>query len=152
MWYIYKVKYSALKKLKFLGKWMELETIMLGDVIQIQRRANKTTTKNIVWCLSSVDGTTAPTGLLCILVVDKLPSWVAFLLWKPPLHLLLPRKLVHRAAEFTSVPVKEHTNLLFGAKESGLKIYIHVTWTQKLILRNIIYMYTNTCVCMHMNE
>jgi hypothetical protein len=41
MWYIYTVEYhSAIKNnefMKFLGKWMELETIILGEVTQSQK-------------------------------------------------------------------------------------------------------------------
>lgn len=41
MWYIYTVKYySAIKNkdiVKFAGKWMELENIVLSEVIQIQK-------------------------------------------------------------------------------------------------------------------
>ena len=41
MWYIYTMKYySAIKNndfMKFTGKWMELENIILSDVTQSQR-------------------------------------------------------------------------------------------------------------------
>ena len=42
MWYIYRMKYSiqVLKKnefMKFLGKWMELENIILSEVTQTQK-------------------------------------------------------------------------------------------------------------------
>jgi hypothetical protein len=41
MWYIYTIEYySALKSdefMKFLGKWMELENIILSEVTQFQR-------------------------------------------------------------------------------------------------------------------
>jgi hypothetical protein len=41
MWYIYtREYYSAIKNkefMKLLGKWMELETIILNDVIQSQK-------------------------------------------------------------------------------------------------------------------
>jgi hypothetical protein len=41
MWYIYKMEYySAIKNsdfMRFTGKWMELENIILSEVIQSQR-------------------------------------------------------------------------------------------------------------------
>jgi hypothetical protein len=42
MWYIHTMKYySAIKNnefMKFLGKWMELENIILSEVIQTQKK------------------------------------------------------------------------------------------------------------------
>ena len=42
MWYIYTIEYySAIKKnefMKFLGKWMDLEGIILSDVTQSQKK------------------------------------------------------------------------------------------------------------------
>lgn len=61
------------------------------------------------------------------------------------LCLLLSWKLAFREGESTSFPFKEHINLLFGTKQSALKIYIQAMWTLKIILRNT-YVYTNTCV------
>ena len=44
MWYIYTMEYySAIKKnefMKFLGKWMDLEGIILSEVIQSQRNSH----------------------------------------------------------------------------------------------------------------
>ena len=44
MWYIYTVKYySAIKKnefMKFLGKWMDLESIILSEVTQSQKNSH----------------------------------------------------------------------------------------------------------------
>jgi hypothetical protein len=44
MWYLYTMKfYSATKKneiLSFTSKWMELENIILGEVIQAQKAKN----------------------------------------------------------------------------------------------------------------
>ena len=41
MWYIYTMEYYAVEKnngiLKFAGKWMDLENIILSEVIQIQK-------------------------------------------------------------------------------------------------------------------
>ena len=43
MWYIYTIKYySAIKNnefMKFLGKWMEVEDIILSEVTQSQKKA-----------------------------------------------------------------------------------------------------------------
>jgi hypothetical protein len=43
MWYIYTVEYySAIKNnefMKFLGKWMDLEDILLSEVTQSQKRS-----------------------------------------------------------------------------------------------------------------
>jgi hypothetical protein len=45
MWYIYTMEYySAIKKnefMKFLGKWMDLEGIILSEVAQSQRNSHK---------------------------------------------------------------------------------------------------------------
>jgi hypothetical protein len=45
MWYIYTMEYySAIKKnefMKFLGKWVDLESIILSDVTQSQRNSHK---------------------------------------------------------------------------------------------------------------
>jgi hypothetical protein len=44
MWYIYTIEYySAIKKnefMKFLGKWMDLEGIILSDVTQSQNNSH----------------------------------------------------------------------------------------------------------------
>jgi hypothetical protein len=44
MWYIYTMEhYSAIKKnefMKFLGKWMDLEDIMLSEVTQSQKNSH----------------------------------------------------------------------------------------------------------------
>jgi hypothetical protein len=44
MWYIYTMEYyTAIKKnefMKFLGKWMDLEGIILSEVTQSQRNSN----------------------------------------------------------------------------------------------------------------
>jgi hypothetical protein len=44
MWYIYTVEYySAIKNndfMKFVGKWMELENIILSEVIQSQKNTH----------------------------------------------------------------------------------------------------------------
>jgi hypothetical protein len=44
MWYIYTVEYySAIKNsefMKFLGKWMDLEGIILSEVIQSQKNSH----------------------------------------------------------------------------------------------------------------
>ena len=44
VWYIYKMKYySAIRNndfMKFLGKWMELETIILSEVTQSQKNTH----------------------------------------------------------------------------------------------------------------
>jgi hypothetical protein len=44
MWYIYKMEYySAIKKnefMKFLGKWMDLEGIILSEVTQSQKNSH----------------------------------------------------------------------------------------------------------------
>jgi hypothetical protein len=44
MWYIYTVEYySAIKNnefMKFLGKWMDLEDIILSEVIQSQKNSH----------------------------------------------------------------------------------------------------------------
>jgi hypothetical protein len=44
MWYIYTMEYySAIKKnefMKFLGKWMDLDGIMLSEVTQSQRNSH----------------------------------------------------------------------------------------------------------------
>jgi hypothetical protein len=44
MWYIYTMEYySAIKKnefMKFLGKWMELENIILSEVTQSQKNTH----------------------------------------------------------------------------------------------------------------
>jgi hypothetical protein len=44
MWYIYTMEYySAIKNfefMKFLGKWMELENIILSEVTQSQKNTN----------------------------------------------------------------------------------------------------------------
>ena len=44
MWYIYTMEYySAIKKnefMKFLGKWMDLEGIILSEVTQSQKNSN----------------------------------------------------------------------------------------------------------------
>ena len=41
MWYIYtKEYYSAIKKNEFLGKWMDLEGIILSEVTQSQRNSH----------------------------------------------------------------------------------------------------------------
>jgi hypothetical protein len=44
MWYIYTIEYySAIKNnefMKFLGKWMELEDIILSEVTQLQKNTN----------------------------------------------------------------------------------------------------------------
>jgi hypothetical protein len=44
MWYIYTMEYySAIKKnefMKFLGKWMDLEGIILSEVTQLQRNSH----------------------------------------------------------------------------------------------------------------
>ena len=44
MWYIYTMEYySAIKKnefMKFLGKWMDLEGIILSEVTQSQRNSH----------------------------------------------------------------------------------------------------------------
>jgi hypothetical protein len=44
MWYIYTLEYySAIKKnefMKFLGKWMDLESIILNEVIQSQKNSH----------------------------------------------------------------------------------------------------------------
>jgi hypothetical protein len=44
MWYIYTMEYySAIKNnefMKFLGKWMDLEDIILGEVTQPQKNSN----------------------------------------------------------------------------------------------------------------
>jgi len=41
MWYIYRMEYySAIKNydfMKFIGKWIELENIMLSEVTQLQK-------------------------------------------------------------------------------------------------------------------
>jgi hypothetical protein len=41
MWYIYPLYYSAIKNndfMKFLGKWVELENIILSEVAQSQKK------------------------------------------------------------------------------------------------------------------
>ena len=47
MWYVYTMEYySAIKNnvfMKFLGKWMELENVILGDVTQLQKKRKKKT-------------------------------------------------------------------------------------------------------------
>jgi hypothetical protein len=44
MWYIYKMEYySAIKNnefLKYLGKWMELENIILNEITQSQKHTH----------------------------------------------------------------------------------------------------------------
>ena len=44
MWYIYKTEYcSAIKNtdfIKFIGKWMELENIILNEVTQSQKNTH----------------------------------------------------------------------------------------------------------------
>jgi len=44
MWYIYRMEYvSAIKNndfMKFLGKWMDLENIILSDVAQLQKNTH----------------------------------------------------------------------------------------------------------------
>jgi hypothetical protein len=44
MWYLYTMEYySAIKKnefLKFLGKWMDLEGIILSEIIQSQKNSH----------------------------------------------------------------------------------------------------------------
>ena len=44
IWYIYKMEYySAIKKnefMKFLGKWMDLEGIILSEVTQLQKNSH----------------------------------------------------------------------------------------------------------------
>ena len=44
MWYIYTMEdYSAIKNnefMKFLGKWMELESVILNEVTQSQKKAH----------------------------------------------------------------------------------------------------------------
>jgi hypothetical protein len=44
MWYIYTMEYySAIKNnefMKFLGKWMELQNIILGEVTQSQKNTH----------------------------------------------------------------------------------------------------------------
>jgi hypothetical protein len=40
MWYIYSMDYSAIKNkdsMKILGKWLELEKIILSEVMQTQK-------------------------------------------------------------------------------------------------------------------
>jgi hypothetical protein len=45
MWYIYTMEYySAIKKnefMKFLGKWLDLEGIILSEVTQLQKNSNE---------------------------------------------------------------------------------------------------------------
>jgi hypothetical protein len=49
MWYIYTMEnYSVVKNnnfMKFLGKWMELENIILSEVTQLQKKKQKTKNK-----------------------------------------------------------------------------------------------------------
>jgi hypothetical protein len=43
MWYIYTIYYSAIKSnefMKFLGKWMDLEVIILSEVTQSQKNTH----------------------------------------------------------------------------------------------------------------
>jgi hypothetical protein len=43
MWYIYTMEYSAIKNnefMKFLGKWMDLEDIILSEVTQSQKNSH----------------------------------------------------------------------------------------------------------------
>jgi hypothetical protein len=41
MWYIYtKEYYSAIEFMKFLGKWMDLEIIILSEVTQSQKNTH----------------------------------------------------------------------------------------------------------------
>jgi hypothetical protein len=52
MWYIYTMEYySAIKKnkfMKFLGKWMDLEGIILSEVTQSQRNSNNIHFKSVI--------------------------------------------------------------------------------------------------------
>jgi hypothetical protein len=54
MWYIYTMKYySAIKKddlMKFLGKWLDLESIILNEVTQSQKNSNDVLTDK--WILA----------------------------------------------------------------------------------------------------
>jgi hypothetical protein len=43
MWYIYTMEYSTVKNndfMKFIGKWMELDNIMLNEVTQSQKNTH----------------------------------------------------------------------------------------------------------------
>jgi len=58
MWYIYTMEYySAIKNndfIKFIGKWMELESIILSEVTQSQKQTNKQTNKKPTYDIHSL--------------------------------------------------------------------------------------------------
>ena len=66
MWYIYKMQYySAIKIndfMKFLGKLMELENIILSEVTQCQKNTHTCYVLNDKWILTKKKDLTHPAG------------------------------------------------------------------------------------------